>query len=132
MPSGKRHYRLTLADALSAHDQALKFGGLPGVIDLSLIQSALGRPYSGYYPSIHHKAAVLVESMARNHGFMDGNKRTTLLLLHTLLVRSGYQLRPETGENINQAVEEMILGVVNRTLLLDECVSWLKVRIHKA
>jgi prophage maintenance system killer protein len=63
---------------------------------------------------------------------MDGNKRTTLLLLHTLLVRSGYQLRPATGENINQAIEEMILGVVNRTLLLDECVSWLRARIHKA
>lgn len=43
------HYRLTLADALTAHDEALKFGGRDGIGSLHLIQSALSRPYSGYH-----------------------------------------------------------------------------------
>jgi death-on-curing protein len=120
-----------LADALSAHDEALEFGGLAGVIDLSLVQSALGRPYSGYHRSIQQKAAVLLESMARNHGFADGNKRTTLLLLHMLIVRSGYRLAPLAGENINQAIEELILDVVNRRIILGDAIDWFRARIRR-
>lgn len=122
---------MTLADALSAHDEALKFGGLAGVIDLSLVESALGRPYSGYHLSIHWKAAVLVESMARNHGFIDGNKRTTLLLLHTLLARSDYVLVPLPNENIGKVLEDMILDVVNRKLHLNGAVAWFKARVRR-
>ena len=129
MPSGRKHYRLTLGDALSAHDQALTFGGLPGIIDLSLVQSALGRPYNGYYLRIHQKAAALVDSMSKNHGFLDGNKRTTLLLLHTLLARSGYALAPLGKERIDHAVENMILDVVNRQMSFDDLATWFQNRI---
>ena len=91
----------------------------------------MGRLYSGYHLSIHRKAAVLVESMARNHGFIDGNKRTTLLLLHTLLARSDYALIPLPGEKINKALEDMILDVVNRKLHVDDAVTWLKARVRR-
>jgi len=79
-------------------------GGLQGVPNPHLIESALARPYTGYYPRIWQKAAALVESMARNHGFADGNKRTTLILLHTLLQRSGYTLEAVGCEDIQTAV----------------------------
>jgi death-on-curing protein len=53
-----------------AHDYALsRYGGLPGIRDLGLIESALARPYSGYYRPIEKKAAALVHSLTLNHGF---------------------------------------------------------------
>jgi death-on-curing protein len=132
LPSGRKHYRLTLADALSAHDQALTYGGLPGVRDLSLVQSALGRPYSGYYRAIHQKAAALVDSMSKNHGFVDGNKRTTLLLLHTFVVRSGYSIESMQGEDLNKAIEDMILDVVTRKMTALDAVTWFKTRLRRS
>lgn len=45
-----RHYRVTLRDVIEAHEQALRFGGRPGVLDWNLIKSAIGRPYTG----VHH------------------------------------------------------------------------------
>jgi death-on-curing protein len=70
-----------LGDALQAHDRAITdYGGLRGIPNLSMIESALARPYSGYHRLIASKAAALVESFAKNHGFADGNKRTTVIL----------------------------------------------------
>jgi prophage maintenance system killer protein len=41
----------------------------------------MDRPYNGYYRPIEKKAAALVESMGGNHGFIDGNKRTAVILI---------------------------------------------------
>ena len=134
MPNGRRrHYRLTLGDALDAHEQALRFGGRPGVINLGSIKSAIVRPYSGYYRTIRHKAAALVESMVGNHGFADGNKRTTLILLDLLLERSGYRLAPsERHGSIQKDVEDMILDVARNQLSFDDLVEWFGKRITRA
>jgi len=51
------HYRVTLPDVLAAHVEALTYGGRAGVVSLDSIQSAIGRPYSGYHRAIHLKAA---------------------------------------------------------------------------
>ncbi len=132
MPSGKRHYRIKFADALSAHKRALEFGGIEGVPNPDLIESAIGRPYSGYHRAIERKAAALVESMANNHGFADGNKRTTLILVYTLLTKSGYELVPaDDGENLDQAAEGMILDVVTGRIDFDGLVTWFKARIRR-
>ncbi len=134
MPKGRRHhYRLTLDDALAAHEQALGFGGLPGVINLGSIESAIARPYSGYYRAIRRKAAALVESMVGNHGFADGNKRTTLILLNLLLERSGYRLVPPVKNgSIQVEVENMIMDVAQKRLLFDDLVEWFGKRITPA
>ncbi len=128
MPGG-RHYRLTFADALGAHEAALKTGGLPGIPNPSYIQAAIGRPYTGYYRSIHKKAAALVESLCGNHGFADGNKRTCLLLLHLLLTRSGYTLEPLPGEEINQAVEDLIVAVADGNRGFTDIEQWMRLRV---
>ena len=134
MPNGRPyHYRLTLDDALDAHERALRYGGRPGVINRGLIESAIVRPYSGYYRAIRFKAAALVESMAGNHGFVDGNKRTTLILLNLLLERSGYRLTPsEGGGSIQKEVEDMILDVVGKQLSFDDLAEWFRKRITRA
>lgn len=106
----------------------MKFGGLPGIRDVALLESAIGRPYTGYYPRMHHKAAALAESMVRNHGFVDGNKRTSFLVLMLLIRRSGYTL---TGLRQTPYVEleRLILELANSHPPLERVVSWFKSRL---
>jgi death-on-curing protein len=120
-----------LADALSAHDRALTFGGVDGIPNPGMVEAAIQRPYIGYYRTIEKKAAALVESMAGNHGFADGNKRTTVILLHTLLTRSGYALSGAEDEVIADAVENMVLASVVREMDFEDLVAWFKQRITK-
>lgn len=131
MPAGKAHYRLTLSDALEAHEAAIQFGGLPGVLNLSLIESAIARPYSGYYRPLAKKAAALVESLCRNHGFADGNKRTSLLLLMLLLDRSGYALRRVGGEGVNEAAENMLVSVADGKMTFEQIEKWIRKRLAR-
>jgi len=77
---------LTLDDIVWIHDQQLSlYGGAAGVRDEGLILSALLRPQTGYYADVIEEAAALWESLAMNHGFIDGNKRvafaSTILFL---------------------------------------------------
>ncbi|MFN7597855.1 MAG: Fic family protein [Cereibacter sp.] len=52
---------------------------------MHLIESAISRPYSGYHRSIARKSAALLHSVATNHGFVDGNKRTAWFLAMILI-----------------------------------------------
>jgi death-on-curing protein len=125
----RRHYRVKLEEALAAHDFALTFGGLRGIRDLGAIEAAIARPYCGYYRSIAKKAAALIQSLASNHGFIDGNKRTALLMMNLLLLRSGYVLRGGSEQQINTDVETMILALVEHHMSFDDVVVWLEQRI---
>lgn len=131
MPSGKRHYRITLADALSAHDRALATGGRPGIHDYDALLSAIGRPYTGYYRSIVRKAAALLQSIATNHAFNDGNKRTSILLTDLLLDRSGYRLEPiDASEDLEHVLEDFVVeAVVKGRENTEGIVAWLEPRI---
>ncbi len=121
---------MTIADALSAHDRALQTGGLPGIPDIGLVESAIHRPYHGYYRTIAQKASALVQSMAGNHGFADGNKRSTIILTHLLLLKSGYQLVPlATDDPLDVAMEELVLSVVRHELEFDKIVNWFNERL---
>lgn len=106
-----------------------QFGGHYGVRDRGAIEAAVARPYTGYYRSISRKAAALIESLACNHGFIDGNKRTALFMLNLLLRRSGYYLRAESDEQLNIDVEAMILDLVEHRMSLDDVVAWLEQRV---
>lgn len=125
MPSGRRHYRVTLADAIEAHELALATsGGRPGILRLDNIESALGRPYLGYHRSIHRKAAALLQSVVQNHGFVDGNKRTATLLVTTLLDRSGYELVRFQRDNVSREFEALVLGLADRSRDFEDALAW--------
>ncbi|WP_170451257.1 type II toxin-antitoxin system death-on-curing family toxin [Ruegeria arenilitoris] len=122
-----RHYRVTLADALEAHEDSLEIGGgRHGLSSLSSLEGALGRPYHGYHRRIWDKAAALLHGVATSHGFTDGNKRTAFLLTCTMLDRSGYTLVPEPGDNI----PDLMVDVVNGDVTQDQLVQWLRDRIQ--
>ena len=66
-----------------------------------------------------------MESMVGNHGFADGNKRTTVILLNLLLERSGYRLTPSSRHgSIQNEVEAMVLDVAKGRLSFDDLVVW--------
>ena len=95
------------------------------------MESAIARPYCGYYPRIAQKAAALVQSVATNHGFSDGNKRTALILLNLFLFKSGYDLVAARGERLDEAVETVILGAVTHRLSFDDLVAWFSQQLAK-
>ena len=132
MPSGRRHYRVTLADALTAHDQALRIGGRGGIRSIDEVLSNIARAYSGYYLRIEKKAAALFHGVATGHGFVDGNKRTAIFLTYLLLEKSGYTLEPiDASEKLEHVIDDFAVAVVERKHSFDEVVAWFKARIRK-
>jgi len=94
---------------------------------LHLIESALGRPYSGYYRSISRKAAALLHSLVANHGFVDGNKRTAWLLVELLIDRSGYELTIRD----DAPIDDLVVSVANNQLKLHELEEWFRARLQR-
>jgi death-on-curing protein len=83
-----------LADVLRFADVAVD--GVATIRDVGLIQSALARPQASLdgvdaYPTLHLKAAALMESLIRNHGFLDGNKRTAVLSVMFFYFLNGWE-----------------------------------------
>ena len=83
----------TIEDVIAIHDdQILQFGGSYGLRDEGGLESALLRPQIGYYDGIIEEAAAMMESLAMNHPFVDGNKRTAFFATDTFLRLNGYYI----------------------------------------
>ena len=103
-----------------------EFGGLHGIRDRGLLESAVFRPRSGYYRGLFEEAAALLESLAGNQAFLDGNKRTAFVIADTFLRVNGHYLDVETAAAhrfINDSIEQKEF---NFTAILD----WLKAHIE--
>jgi death on curing protein len=84
---------LTIGEVLQIHHQQINnYGGVLGIRDIALLESAVFRPQIGYYNSIAEEAAALMESLANNHPFLDGNKRVAFAAAHTFLLVNGFDL----------------------------------------
>jgi death-on-curing protein len=85
---------LTVADVLGMHMVLMqRFGGAPGVRDPGALEAALYRPQTGYYDDIVSEAAALMESLAINHPFVDGNKRIAFAAADVFLRINGWRLQ---------------------------------------
>jgi len=81
----------TLAELLVMHEILLaEFGGAAGVRDMGALESALMRPQLGYYDTLVDEAAALLESLAMNQPFGDGNKPGAFFGTDTFLRMNGY------------------------------------------
>ena len=90
---------LSRDEVLAIHERLVaKFGGLPGVRDLGLLESALYRPRTGYYQDIAEMAAALFESLLMNHPFIDGNKRVAYFATDVFLRLNGWRLRVDPDD----------------------------------
>ncbi len=115
---------ITLDDALAIHEAMIGlFGGEPGTRDLNLIESALARPKNvqAYEPSsLAILAATYAQAIVKNHGFVDGNKRTALACAMTFLRINGAAFR---GDNAEAVV--MIEGLATDRVDRDTFARWL-------
>jgi death-on-curing protein len=118
---------LTAQQVLFIHARLIETtGGSHGLRDLGLLQSAVARPQATFdgadlYPDLWHKAAALMESLAQNHPFVDGNKRTAITATAMFLQQNGYVL-----QTTNEALEAFVMMVVEERPSLDAIVTWLK------
>lgn len=114
---------LTAIQAKMLHAEVLKlFGGSPGVRDEGLLQSALARPRHLW---AYKEAATLFDlaaaygfGIAKNHAFVDGNKRAALLAMRAFLFRNGYRFQPEEVETVT-VMEGVAGGDVNEPMLAE-------------
>lgn len=82
---------LTLIEAIELHQKLIElFGGAPGIREMGALESALMRPQMGYYENLTEEAASLMESLAMNHPFIDGNKRIAFFATDVFLRMNGY------------------------------------------
>ena len=83
----------TVEEVLAIHENLInETGGASGLRDLGALESALMRPQIGYYDDHIDEAAALLESLAINHPFVDGNKRIALATADIFLRMNGYYI----------------------------------------
>ena len=101
-------------------------GGEHGVRDVGLLASAVARPQATFdgadlYPDLFEKAAALMASLALNHPFVDGNKRTAIAAAALFLRQNGLRL-----ETTNAELERFTLSVTNEHLPISQIADWFR------
>jgi death-on-curing protein len=115
-----------LAETLALHDMQLAaFGGRVGVREMGLLESALGRPrnrltYQKPKPSLQRLAAAYAFGIVKNHPFMDGNKRTGLIIAFVFLERNGIEITA-SEEDAYQTFIDLASGKLSE----EELVAWI-------
>lgn len=119
------------AVALAAHrEQLAAHGGGEGIRDVGLFESAMTRPrnLAVYAESdAADLAAAYAFGIARNHPFVDGNKRTAAVVSETFLVLNGYRLETTDAELVVQ-----FLSLAAAEISEDELAAWFREKIVSA
>ena len=114
---------------LALHDrQIAEHGGADGIRDLGAIESAIARPVNlAAYgdPDAAALAAAYMYALAKNHGFVDGNKRVAWVVGRLFLLDNGYGLAFEPLEAI-RVMESVAAGRADEA----ELVEWLQVHLR--
>jgi death-on-curing protein len=117
---------LTVADVLEMHARLIDaYGGTRGVRDPGALEAALFRPQTGYYADVVAEAAALLESLAMNHPFLDGNKRIAFAAADVFLRLSGSRI-----SGASAALHADMLGMFEtRSFAFAQLEPWLRARV---
>ena len=112
------------------HRQIAEHGGSEGLRDEGLLLSALARPqnllaYGEPAPDLASLAAAYAYGIARNHPFVDGNKRTALVAARTFLILNGVDLEATQDDKVLT-----FLNLAEGTISEEELADWIRKRIH--
>lgn len=118
---------LTVAQVKAVHQRTIaEFGGIPGLRDPGLLESAVLIPAAQYGGKFLHgdiptMAAATLFHLCRNHPFMDGNTRTALASAEIFLLLNDCSLEANDEE-----LERLTLGVAEGSLSKDEAVLFFR------
>jgi death-on-curing protein len=118
---------LTPEQVLFIHSRVIaETGGIHGVRDLGLLESAVARPQATFdgkelYADVFIKAAALMDSLVNNHPFADGNKRTGVMSAGLFLLINGYKLKTSSA-----GMEDITLRVATKKVTLEKLAQWMK------
>ncbi len=119
-----------LEEALAIHSELIReTGGADGVRDQGGLEAALARPYATFagedlYPDPVDKAAAILESVIKNHPFVDGNKRSGYTLARLVLVTYDLDLVAD-----DQQEYDMVIRVATGQLDVDGIKAWMLERV---
>ena len=113
---------IRVEEILAIHaDQIERYGGAEGIRDPGLLEAALFRPQTGYYPTLIDEAAALWESLSQNHPFVDGNKRTAFAATYVFLAINGLDIIATDDE-----AQDFVLGLyATSSITFDNLRAWL-------
>ena len=121
-----------LEETLTAihHRQIAEHGGSEGLRDEGLLLSALARPqnllaYGEPAPDLASLAAAYAYGIARNHPFVDGNKRTALVAARTFLILNGVDVEATQDDKVLT-----FLNLAEGAISEEELADWIRKRIH--
>jgi len=123
---------ITVIQVLEIHQVLIKeFGGIQGVRDHALLEAAVNRPYSGFgenqfYPGSVEKAAAILESIVKNHPFLDGNKRSGYVLMQLTLMEEGKSIQESEDEKY-----KFIINVAEGKMNFEEITNWIRTRTNQ-
>lgn len=116
---------LSIEDILSIHARMIKeYGGLPGVADQGLLESAVSMPTAGFGGEYFHEslpamAAAYLYHICKNHSFFDGNKRTAVVASELFLNINEMRLDVR-----NEEFKQLCLGVAAGEISKEETVAF--------
>ena len=113
---------IRVEDIMAIHaDQIERYGGGEGIRDPGLLEAALFRPQTGYYPTLIDEAAALWESLSQNQPFVDGNKRMALAATYVFLAINGLEITATDDE-----AQDFVLGLYSASRVTFENLrAWL-------
>jgi death-on-curing protein len=117
---------LTAEDLLAIAEEIL---GVPAVTDVGLLDSAAHRPQASVfgqdaYPSIHEKAAALLDAVVRHHALVDGNKRLGWAATAVFYDLNGLDLAPPSVDEAVELVVALAAGHLELGKLAERLASW--------
>jgi death on curing protein len=118
---------LTFAEIVEINAEMVKqFGGIHGLRDAGALHAAVARPQNGYYMDSIEEAAALFESLAQNHPFLDGNKRTAITATGVFLLLNNMKLGFHDLEAYQWLIGLYETGRVNKVAI----ESWLRQHVR--
>lgn len=118
--------KLTTNQVLLLHSELIsEFGGLDGIRDLGMLESAINAPFQTFsrqdvYPSIQQKAARLCYGLVKNHPFVDGNKRIGVHVMLVFLALNKIEL-----DYTQEELYSIILDVASSKSNFEDLTTWI-------
>lgn len=125
----KEPFWLTRSIVEAIHiSQIREHGGQHGIRDINLLESAIARPMNrwGYEQKsdIVILAAAYGYGLAKNHCFIDGNKKVAFMAMYTFLGLNGYEIEATEPE-----VVDLMLAVADSTISEEQLINWLRMHV---